>query len=145
MFIPENHNFESFDSLLWLATPTPHPKFDGAGYEELDYIKEAFDDNWLSTEGENIRVSEKLISEKIGVKYAVGLSCGTAALHLAMKIAGERLYGKSDPAKGALFGRRVFCSDMTFGATVNPVVYEGGTPVFIDTEYDTWNMDPIAL
>ena len=55
MFIPENHNFEPFDSLLWLATPTPHPKFDGAGYEELDYIKEAFDDNWLSTEVENNR------------------------------------------------------------------------------------------
>lgn len=145
MFIPENNNFKPFDSLLWLATPTAHPEADGSGYEELGYIKKAFDDNWLSTEGENIRASEAAITGKIGVGYAVGLASGTAALHLAMKLAGEQLYGHSDIGKGALFGQKVFCSDMTFDATVNPVVYEGGIPVFIDTEYDTWNMDPVAL
>ena len=101
--------------------------------EELEYITQAYDTNWMSTVGENINQVEKLISEKIGVGYAVGLSAGTAALHMAVKLAGVKP------------GDRVFCSDMTFSATVNPVVYEGGVPVFIDTEYDTWNMDPVAL
>jgi hypothetical protein len=145
MFISENHNFKRFDQRVWLATPSPHKKKDGSGYEELDFIKEAFDLNWLSTEGDNIRISEEMIAEKIGVKYAVGLSCGTAALHLAMKVAGEKLYGRPEIGKGSLCGHKVFCSDMTFAATVNPVIYEGGIPVYIDTEYDTWNMDPVAL
>ena len=87
----------------------------------------------MSTVGENINEAERLICEKIGCKYAIGLSAGTAALHMAVKLAGVKP------------GDKVFCSDMTFGATVNPVVYEGGIPVFIDTEYDTWNMDPVAL
>lgn len=101
--------------------------------DELKYMTEAFETNWMSTVGANINECEKQVAEKIGVKYAVALSCGTAALHLAMKLAGIQT------------GDKVFCSDMTFDATVNPVVYEGGVPVFIDTEYDTWNMDPIAL
>jgi dTDP-4-amino-4,6-dideoxygalactose transaminase len=84
-------------------------------------------------------------AEKAEMKYAVGLSCCTAALHLAIKHAGETLYGKPAISHGALEGRRVFCSDMTFDATLNPVVYEGGIPVFIDTEADSWNMDPVAL
>ena len=78
-------------------------------------------------------------------KYAVGLSCCTAALHLAVKHAGETLYGKLAISHGALEGKRVFCSDMTFDATLNPVVYEGGIPVFIDTEAESWNMDPVVL
>lgn len=79
------------------------------------------------------------------MKYAVALSCCTAALHLCVKLAGERLYGKPDISHGAMEGKRVFCSDMTFDATLNPVVYEGGIPVFIDTDPKTWNMDPVAL
>jgi dTDP-4-amino-4,6-dideoxygalactose transaminase len=112
---------------------------------ELKYMRKAFETNWMSTVGENINEVEMLISDKIGCKYAVALASGTAALHLAVKLAGETIYGKSEIGKGALYGRQVACSDMTFDATVNPVVYEGGVPVFIDTEYDTWNMDPTAL
>ena len=130
--------FAPFKEKVWLSSPTMHG-------EELTYMKKAFDTNWMSTVGENINEVEKQIAEKLGCSCAVALSAGTAALHLAMKLAGERLYGMTETGKGALCGRRVFCSDMTFDATVNPVVYEGGIPVFIDTEYDTWNMDPVAL
>lgn len=115
-----------FEKKIWLSTPTMHG-------EELKYITEAYETNWMSTVGENINEVERLACEKIGCKYAVALSAGTAALHLAVKLAGVK------------YGDKVFCSDMTFCATVNPVVYEGGIPVFIDTEYDTWNMDPVAL
>ncbi len=135
-----------FDKKVWLSSPTMHGK-------ELQYIEEAYNTNWMSTVGENIDRLEQLVAEKIGVKYAVGLTCGTAAIHLAVKLAAEKLYGSSSGIStpfglglgGALKGVRVFCSDMTFDATVNPVVYEGGEPVFIDTEYDTWNMSPDAL
>ena len=99
----------------------------------------------MSTVGANINEVEKCASEKIGCKHAVALSSGTAALHMAIKLAGMDLYGQPEVGHGALEGKRVFCSDMTFAATVNPVVYEGGIPVFIDTERDTWNMDPVAL
>lgn len=122
----------------WLSTPTMHG-------EELKYIQEAYDTNWMSTIGENINTVERIAAEKAGVKYAVGLSCCTAALHLCVKLAGEKLYGRPAISHGALEGRRVFCSDMTFDATLNPVVYEGGIPVFIDTEVGSWNMDPVAL
>lgn len=115
-----------FEKKIWLASPTMH----GA---ELTYMKEAFDTNWMSTVGANINEVERVMAEKIGCADAVALSCGTAALHMCMRLAGIRP------------GDKVFCSDMTFDATVNPVVYEGGVPVFIDTECDTWNMDPIAL
>ncbi len=87
----------------------------------------------MSTVGANINEVERLACEKTGCAYAVALSAGTAALHMAVKLAGVKP------------GDKVFCSDMTFDATVNPVVYEGGIPIFIDTEYDTWNMDPVAL
>ncbi|OUO99194.1 aminotransferase DegT [Drancourtella sp. An210] len=127
-----------FDSKVWLSSPTMHG-------EELKYMTEAFETNWMSTVGANINEVERMTAEKVGCKYAVALSAGTASLHLAMKLAGERLYGQLDLGKGTLFGYRVFCSDMTFDATVNPVVYEGGIPIFIDTEYDSWNMDPVAL
>lgn len=113
--------------------------------EEFQYMKEAYDTNWMSTVGANINEVEKCASEKIGCKHAVALSSGTAALHMAIKLAGMDLYGQPEVGHGALEGKRVFCSDMTFAATVNPVVYEGGIPVFIDTERDTWNMDPVAL
>ena len=88
---------------------------------------------------------ERQIAEYIGVKYAVGLSAGTAALHLATKLAGEKLYGQAKPNQGTLQGHKVFCSDMTFDASINPVAYEDGEAIFIDTEYDTWNMSPEAL
>lgn len=138
MFNPEKHNFKKFDYKVWLASPTMHG-------DELRYVTEAYETNWMSTVGANINEVEKVICEKVGCKYAVALSAGTAALHLAMKLAGEQVYGKPEPGKGALSGKFVASSDMTFDATVNPVVYEGGIPVFIDTEYDTWNMDPAAL
>ncbi len=129
---------EKFDKKVWLATPTMHG-------EELKYMTEAYETNWMSTVGENINEVEKIAAEKSGMKYAVGLSSCTAALHLCCKLAGERLYGKPMISHGALEGKRVFCSDMTFDATLNPVVYEGGIPVFIDTEAASWNMDPVAL
>lgn len=128
-----------FENKIWLASPTMHDDV------ELGYIHEAFEKNWITTAGDNVNEVEKLCREYVGTKEAVALSAGTAALHLAMKLAGERLYGKPKVGHGALEGKRVFCSNVTFGATVNPVVYEGGIPVFIDTEYDTWNMDPEAL
>ncbi|HIZ72743.1 MAG TPA: DegT/DnrJ/EryC1/StrS family aminotransferase [Candidatus Gallimonas intestinavium] len=129
---------KSFKKKIYLASPTMHG-------EELEYMKEAYDSNWMSTVGKNIDEVEHIAAQKAEVKYAVGLSCCTAALHLCVKAAGERLYGKPPISHGAVEGKRVFCSDMTFDATLNPVVYEGGIPVFIDTEAESWNMDPIAL
>lgn len=133
-----NNNFEKFSSKIWLSSPSMYKT-------SMRYVMEAYETNWMSTVGANINEVERLICEKVGCEFAVGLSAGTAALHLAMRLAGEKIYGKLEIGKGALSGRRVFCSDMTFDATVNPIVYEGGIPVFIDTEYDTWNMDPVAL
>lgn len=115
-----------FESKVWLASPTMHG-------EELQYMKEAYDTNWMSTVGANINETERMTCEYVGCKHAVALASGTSALHLAMKLAGVKP------------GMKVFCSDVTFAATVNPVTYEGGIPVFIDSEYDTWNMDPEAL
>ena len=117
---------EPFKEKIWLSSPTMHG-------EELKYMQEAYEKNWMSTVGENINEVERLACKKVGCRYAVALSAGTAALHMAVKLAGVQP------------GEKVFCSDLTFDATVNPVVYEGGVPVFIDTEYDTWNMDPVAL
>jgi len=113
--------------------------------DEQKWVNDAFEKNWVSTVGENINVIEKEIANFIGVEEAVALSSGTAALHMAVKLAGEKLYGRPKVGDGTLKGKKVFCSDMTFAATVNPVVYEGGEPVFIDIELDTWNMDPEAL
>ena len=131
-------DFTPFEKKVWLASPTMHG-------EELKYMTEAYETNWMSTVGENINEVEKIAAETSGVSYAIALSSCTAALHLCVKLAGEKLYGKSQIGHGAVEGKRVFCSDMTFDATLNPVVYEGGIPVFIDTERDTWNMDPVAL
>ena len=129
---------EPFENKVWLATPTMHG-------EEKHWVDDAIETNWVSTIGSNINEVEKQIAEYIGVKYAVALSTGTAALHLATKLAGEKLYGQAKPDQGTLQGHRVFCSDMTFDASINPVAYEDGEAVFIDTEPDTWNMDPAAL
>ena len=123
---------------VFLATPTMHG-------EELKYIQEAFDTNWVTTVGKNIDEAERLLAEFVGVKYAVGLASGTSALHLATKLAGEKLYGQARPDKGVLFGKKVFAADMTFDASINPIAYEDGEAIFIDTEYDTWNTDPKAL
>lgn len=126
MYLKERIGIQPFEERIWLSSPTMHGP-------ELEYVKEAYETNWMSTVGKNINEVERLACEKVGCRYAVALSAGTAALHMAVKLAGVKP------------GEKVFCSDMTFDATVNPVVYEGGVPVFIDTEYDTWNMDPIAL
>ena len=135
---PRFRGIERFDKKVWLSSPTMHG-------DEQRWVDEAIRTNWVSTVGENINMVEELMAEKIGVKYAVGLSCGTAALHMATKLAGERLYGQARPNHGTLEGRKVFCSDMTFDASINPVAYEDGEAVFIDTEPDTWNMSPEAL
>ena len=116
---------QPFEKKVWLATPTMHG-------DELKYMTEAYETNWMSTVGANINEVERLACEQTGCKYAVALGCGTAALHLAVKLAGVKQ------------GDKVFCTDMTFAATVNPIYYEKAIPVFIDTEYDTWNMDPVA-
>lgn len=115
-----------FEEKVWLSSPTMHG-------DELRYVTEAYETNWMSTVGANINEIERQVCEKVGCGHAVALSAGTSALHLAMKLAGIRP------------GDEVLCSDMTFAATVNPVVYEGGVPVFVDSEYETWNMDPVAL
>ena len=138
MFHPQKNQFKKFDNKVWLSSPTMHGP-------ELEYMKEAYETNWMSTVGKNINEVERLAAEYIGVKYAVALSSGTASLHLAMKLAGMEAYGMPAAGHGCLEGKMVFASDMTFDATVNPIVYEGGIPVFIDTEYDSWNMDPAAL
>ena len=129
---------QPFEKKIWLASPTMHG-------EEQEWINDAFAKNWITTAGENINEIEKMITAKIGRKQAVALSCGTAALHLAIKLAAEKLYGMPVVGHGSLEGKKVFCSDMTFDATLQGVLYENGTPIFIDTEYDSWNMDPIAL
>lgn len=127
-----------FENKIWLSSPTMHG-------DELKWVTDAFEKNWITTAGENVNEVERLVAEYMGCNHAVALSCGTAALHLAVKLAGEKLYGQPKPNQGTLQGHKVFCSDMTFDATVNPIAYEDGEAVFIDTEYDTWNMDPVAL
>ena len=135
---PRFAGIKPFEKKIWLSSPTMHG-------DEQKWVDEAIRTNWVSTVGENINAVEWMTAEKVGRKFAVGLSAGTAALHLAVKLCAEALYGQPRVGHGALEGRRVFCSDMTFDATVNPVAYEGGEAVFVDTEYDTWNMDPAAL
>ena len=119
-------SIKAFESKVWLSTPTMHG-------EEMKYVQEAYDSNWMSTVGENINEVERQLSEYVGVQHGIGLGAGTAALHMAVKLAGVKP------------GDKVFCTDMTFAATVNPVAYEFGEPVFIDCERETWNMDPVAL
>lgn len=122
----EKEIIKPFENKIWLSSPTMYE-------DSMDFVMEAYKTNWMSTVGANIQETERLACEKVGCRYAVALSAGTAALHMAVKLAGVKP------------GDRVFCSDLTFDATVNPVVYEGGVPIFIDTEYETWNMSPEAL
>lgn len=117
---------KALENKLWLSSPTIYG-------EERMYVKEAFDTNWVSTVGENINQFEKNICKLVGCKYSVALASGTSALHLAVKLAGVKP------------GDKVFCTDLTFDATVNPVSYEHGKQIFIDSEYETWNMNPDAL
>lgn len=126
MSFRNKNKIQPFPNKIWLSSPTMHG-------EELEYITTAYESNWMSTIGANIDEIEHLFSKKIDCKYAVALSSGTSALHLAIKLAGVKQ------------GDKVFCSDLTFVATVNPVKYEGAEPIFIDSEYETWNMDPLAL
>ena len=119
-------NMKGFEKRVWLSSPTMHGG-------EMKYMAEAYETNWMSTVGENINEVEYSVAEKVGTKYGIALSCGTAALHIALKLAGIKPNDK------------VFCTDMTFAASTNAIVYEKAEPVFIDTEYDTWNMDPKAL
>ncbi len=115
-----------FEKKIWLSSPTMHG-------DEQNFVKEAFDTNCVSTVGPHLAELEKTASSYVGMPYGVALASGTAALHLAVKLAGVKP------------GENVFCSDMTFSATVNTVSYEKGQQIFIDSEYDTWNMDPAAL
>ncbi len=131
-------DIKPFEKKVWLASPTMHG-------DELKWMTDAFNKNWMTTAGENVNELEKIATQKSGMKYAVALCNCTSALHLCVKFAGEKLYGKPMIGHGAVEGKRIFCSDMTFAATLNPVVYEGGIPVFIDTEAESWNMDPVAL
>ncbi len=135
---PRFSGIQPFEKKVWLSSPTMHG-------DEQHWVDDAILTNWVSTVGANINEVEKQVAARIGVKYAVALSCGTAALHLATKLAGEKLYGQARPNAGTLQGHKVFCSDMTFDASINPVAYEDGDAVFIDTEPDTWNMSPEAL
>lgn len=127
---------------ILLSSPTMHG-------EELQFVKEAIETNWVSTVGENINRLEEMVANYVGTKYAVALASGTSAIHLAIKLAALKAYntstGVGDGVGGSLYGKKVFCSDMTFDATVNPVVYEGGMPIFIDTNKEDWNMNPKAL
>ena len=123
---PRFAGIKPFVQKIWLSSPTMH-------MDERRWVDNAIETNWVSTVGENINEVERQIAAWIGVKYAVALSCGTAALHLATKLAGEKLYGQARPNQGTLQGHRVFCSDMTFDASINPVAYEDGEAVFIDT------------
>ena len=135
---PRFAGIKPFEKKVWLSSPTMHG-------DEQKWVDEAIRTNWVSTVGANINTVEEQIAGYVGVQYAVGLSAGTTALHLATKLAGEKFYGQARPYEGTLRGKKVFCSDVTFDASINPVAYEDGEAVFIDTEYETWNMDPKAL
>ncbi|MCI9018241.1 MAG: aminotransferase class I/II-fold pyridoxal phosphate-dependent enzyme, partial [Lachnospiraceae bacterium] len=115
-----------FEQKVWLSSPTTHS-------EEQIFIKEAFDTNWVAPLGKNVNEFEKEMAAYLGVAQAAALTSGTAALHLAVKLAGVQA------------GDVIICSDLTFAATVNPVSYENGIQVFVDSERDTWNMNPDAL
>lgn len=135
---PRFAGIKPFETKVWLSSPTMHG-------DEQKWVDDAIRTNWVSTVGQNINEVEKQVADYVGVRYAVALSSGTAALHLATKLAGEKIYGQAKPNQGTLQGHRVFCSDCTFDASINPVAYEDGEAIFIDTEYDTWNMSPEAL
>lgn len=138
MAFKDVESIRPFDERIWLSSPTMYP-------ESKEYMLEAYETNWMSTVGKNINEIEEIMASYVGVKYSVALNTGTSALHLAIKLAGEHLYGKPHTNEGTLRAKKVLCSDLTFNATVNPVSYEGGEAVFIDAEHETWNMDPVSL
>lgn len=113
---------------IYLASPHMSEE----GYE-MEYIKEAFDTNWIAPLGKNVDEFEHEICQKVGTKGAVALMSGTAALHMALR------------ASGVTQGDLVFCPSFTFSASANPIIYQGATPVFIDSDAETWNMDPVVL
>ena len=117
---------DRFKEKVWLSSPTMHG-------EEQQFVKEAFDTNWVAPLGKNVDEFEKEIAAYLGISHAAALTTGTAALHLAVRLAGVQE------------GDVVLCSDLTFAATVNPVSYEKGIQVFVDAERDTWNISPEAL
>lgn len=131
MAFKETGSIKPFENKVWLSSPTMHG-------EEARYIMEAYDTNWMTTVGKNIDEVEKQMAELIGVKYAVALSAGTAALHLATKLAGEKLYGQARPNLGTLSKQVVLASDCTFDASINPIAYEDGEAVFIDTGWERY-------
>lgn len=124
--LDKNKKIKPLDKKVWLSSPTMYE-------DSMEYAMEAYNNNWMSTVGENISEVEKRVAERLGCREAVALSSGTSSIHLMVKLAGIKK------------GDRVFCTSMTFAASVNPLCYEGAEPVFIDSEYDTWNMDPKAL
>ena len=113
---------------IWLASP----HMSDEGYE-MQYVQEAFDTNWVAPLGPNVNEFEKELAAKVGSKHAAAMTSGTGAIHLALK------------AAGVCEGDIVFCPTLTFSATANPIIYQNATPVFIDSDYETWNMDPKAL
>lgn len=113
---------------IWLSSP----HMSDEGYE-IQYIQEAFDTNWIAPLGANVDGFEKELASIVGIGHAAALSSGTAAIHMALKAAGV---GPGDI---------VFCQSLTFSATANPIIYQNATPVFIDSDYETWNMSPVAL
>ena len=119
-------NIKPLDKKVWLSSPTMYE-------DSMQYAMEAYETNWMSTVGENINEIEKRVADMTGVNSAVALASGTSSIHLMAKLAGINR------------GDRVFCSTLTFSASINPICYEGAIPVFIDSEYETWNMDPKAL
>ena len=119
-------NIKPLDKKVWLSSPTMYE-------DSMEYAMEAYNTNWMSTVGENINEIEKRVADMTGVNSAVALASGTSSIHLMAKLAGIKR------------GDRVFCSTLTFSASINPICYEGAIPVFIDSEYETWNMDPKAL
>ncbi len=122
----KNMRIDDFHEKVWLSSPTMHG-------EELHYVQEAFDTNWVAPLGKNVNEFEKEMAAYVGIGHTAALNSGTAALHLAIKLVGIQA------------GDLVCCSDLTFAATVNPVSYEGGVQIFIDSERETWNMNPEAL
>lgn len=129
---------KKFNQTIRLSSPTMHG-------DELKYLTELCGKSAVLAAENNVEAVEKIAAQNSQMKYAVSLSSCTAALHLCIKAVGEKLYGKPNSGYGTLCGKRIFCSDMTFVATVNPVVYEGGIPVFIDSDLETWSMDPASL
>ncbi len=128
-------NNKSIQSKTKIYLSSPH--MSDEGYEQA-YIKEAFDTNWIAPFGTNVNEFEKELSAKVGAQCAAALSSGTAAIHLALKAVGV---GEGNNPDRDI----VFCTSLTFSATANPIIYQNATPVFIDSDEETWNMSPIAL